>query len=67
MRTGEQQVSTIGKGTYQVQLLLTADAARYVRKLALRDVADGTSVNQDEEDYAYAIIAEVAQGLRRNG
>lgn len=60
-------MATIGKGTYQVQLLLTADAARYVRKLAFRAIGDETNADQDEEDYAYAIIAEVAQGLRRSG
>jgi len=56
---------TIGEGTYRVQLLLSEDAARFVRKMALKAATESADVSAEEEDIAYAIIAEIAAGLRR--
>lgn len=58
-------MATIGNGPYKVQLLLAEDAARFVRKLALKAATENADVTSEEEDYAYAIIAEIAAGLRR--
>lgn len=56
---------TIGEGAYKVQLLLSADAARFVRKVMLNAIQNDTSISDADEDCAYAIIAEIAQGLKR--
>lgn len=58
-------MATIGNGAYKVQLLLSEDAARFVRKVMLNAIQNDTSVSDADEDCAYAIIAEIAQGLKR--
>lgn len=58
-------MATIGKGTYKVQLLLSEDASRFLRKVVLNAIQNDTSISDADEDCAYAIIAEIAQGLKR--